>query len=347
MKDLILGDLHVGIKNSNNAFRDFIFAYITYIVEYCVKNEIDRIIQVGDLCHSRYSLTHKDHDMIRAIFQLCKDNGIEWMQLVGNHDATYKHTLISNTPDKIAGEYDNVTVINHAMRDNDYSYIPWICDDNRDECMTMINSPDTNIAFGHFELDGWEQTKGHVMKSNMKDDMLNMFDHVYTGHYHVRCKRGNITYVGTPYPLTKNDIDHPHGFDVIDRETKKAEFIENDEKWSLFQEFNYNGESPDKLDVGHLKERIVFFNLNQRVTPAKLKKIKIIVDEMNPIDVKYIVNYEEDIIETSLDESILKTDSKGAISDYINEQDDIDPEVKPEVIDFLHGLISEIEEGVE
>ena len=91
---------------------------------------------------------------------------------------------------------------------------------------------------GHLELNGFEAHPGHVMESGMDGTFFNKFKRVFSGHYHQKSTKGNISYLGNPYQLYWNDYGCKRGFHVFDTTTLKTTFYRN--PFDVFHKLYYN-----------------------------------------------------------------------------------------------------------
>ena len=117
--------------------------------------------------------------------------------------------------------------------------LPWICDDNREEVFNTVASTDAKVCMGHLELNGFEAHPGHVMESGMDKTLFDKFSRVFTGHYHQKSTKGNVSYLGNPYQLYWNDYGCKRGFHVFDTDTLKTTFYRN--PFDTFHKLYYNG----------------------------------------------------------------------------------------------------------
>lgn len=338
----ILGDLHFGVRHNSPHFREFIVEYVNGVIDECIKYGIKTIAQVGDLCNSRLSLNHLDHDAILNLYQRCDDVGIEWIQLVGNHDSTFKRHLRSNTPSKLARGFKNICVIDKPIEcvfgGENTLLLPWICDENYKQTMEMIKNTDAKYCLAHLELDGYP-VNGQIMRSTMKDTIFKKFDRVITGHYHSPSSRGNIDYIGSLFDLTWADVGDVRGWYTLSPTINKLTLIKNEASQSLFKVFEYTGQDLKKLDVGWLGGSIVKVLIQQKISPQKLKTLKQMISDTHPIDAKYIDNTLVELTEVEfVDEVELQTDTKKIIVDYVSDQEDV-VETKKESVSALLCII--------
>ena len=61
---------------------------------------------------------------------------------------------------------------------------------------------------------------------------------MFSGHYHQKSTKGNVTYLGNPYQLYWNDYGTKRGFHVFDTETLKVTFYRN--PFDTFHKLYYN-----------------------------------------------------------------------------------------------------------
>ena len=74
------------------------------------------------------------------------------------------------------------------------------------------------------------------------------FEKVFSGHYHQRSTRENITYLGNPYQIYWNDYRDARGFHIFDTETLELEFIKN--PYEIYEKIYYH---EDNIQSGMFK----------------------------------------------------------------------------------------------
>jgi len=238
MKIAILGDLHLGARNSSAHFSSYFNSFFTDIFyPYCLANDISSVIQLGDLFDNRTSVSLKAFHACRDTwFGGLRKHGIHMYTLLGNHDIHFRESLVINSPELFLGEYrDCVTIINKptALRVGDFScdVVPWICEENLGDVSQFIEREDRNsIVFGHFEFGGFKMQANSPLTTEL-DSSAKLFSSRYkkviSGHYHTRSENGNILYTGIPYQITWSDYGDPKGFHILDTETGAIEFVVN------------------------------------------------------------------------------------------------------------------------
>jgi DNA repair exonuclease SbcCD nuclease subunit len=254
MKIALLGDTHFGARNDNQAFHDFFEKfYRDVFFPYLIENNIDTVIQFGDLFDRRKYINFNTLARSRKYFfdQLALA-GIGMHVFVGNHDTFYKNTNEVNSPDLLLTEYTNIKVysdpIDVTFDGLPITLLPWVCSGNIQQCLDHIENTPAQILFGHLELAGFEMYRGAVNDHGQFDNsVLSKFDIVCSGHFHHKSSRGNIHYLGTPYEMSWSDYNDPRGFHIFDTDTRELEFIRN--PFVIFNKIHYDDADKSMDDV--------------------------------------------------------------------------------------------------
>ena len=243
MKILLITDQHFGVRNDNehfiNHYKKF---YGQVVIPFIKASGIKEIISLGDTFDRRRYINFHSLDEAKEMWfdQLIK-LGCNHTMLIGNHDIYYKNTLKVNAPHEILGEY-NFDVIDKPTTKSydgtDILMLPWICDDNKSEVFEAVQRSKAPVLMGHLELNGFEAHPGHIMESGMDGTFFNKFKRVFSGHYHQKSTKGNISYLGNPYQLYWNDYGCKRGFHVFDTSTLKTTFYRN--PFDIFYKLYYN-----------------------------------------------------------------------------------------------------------
>ena len=245
MKIAFITDQHFGCRNDSPVFHNFFEKFYTeFFFPYLEQNNIKTVIDLGDTFDRRkyisfYSLSRAK----KYYFDQIQKRMITLVSIVGNHVIPYRNTLQPNALDLLLKEYSTVQTIDEpcefTFEDNTkFLLIPWICEDNHDKTMEMINRTDAQVALGHLEIGGFEMYKGSVHEDGMEPSVFSKFDMVCSGHFHHKSSRGNIHYLGCPYEMTWSDYNDTKGFHVYDTETRELTFIEN--PYRMFHKIVYD-----------------------------------------------------------------------------------------------------------
>ena len=222
--------------------------YSEIFFPYLKENNIDTIVQLGDLFDRRKFINFNSLYLVRRyFFDPIKENEIKFHTLLGNHDVAYKNTLEVNSSSLLLNDYGNITIHNSfntvSFDGIDVDIVPWICDDNQVEIFDKIKESKSQICFGHFEIAGFEMDRGNICHEGIDKSSLKKYDIVLTGHFHHKSSDGHITYVGTPGEMTWSDYNDPRGFHIFDTDTRELTFIQN--PYRMFYKVTYDDTKQD------------------------------------------------------------------------------------------------------
>ena len=331
MKILLITDQHFGVRNDNehfiNHYKKF---YGQVVIPFIKASGIKEIISLGDTFDRRRYINFHSLDEAKEMWfdQLIK-LGCNHTMLIGNHDIYYKNTLKVNAPHEILGEY-NFDVIDKPTTKSydgtDILMLPWICDDNKSEVFEAVQRSKAPVLMGHLELNGFEAHPGHIMESGMDGTFFNKFKRVFSGHYHQKSTKGNISYLGNPYQLYWNDYGCKRGFHVFDTSTLKTTFYRN--PFDIFHKLYYNNgvsipESEDlkgsfvKLIVEEKGDYQKFDYAVKQLQNIGLGDLKIVEDLSAELECSDSTMETEDtmtLLESYIDEIELKVDKSNVKS---------------------------------
>lgn len=294
MKILILGDLHLGYRNSNIVFFDMMKDFFTKtLFPYIKDNGIEVVLQLGDVHDRRKSI-----DFIIAawiannLFKWFENEGIEFWSIVGNHDSYYKNTISIDGMSQLSERLNYVHIIKEptllTFDNQKFMMVPWICDENREACAKAVaeNADSNSFLLGHFELSGFEMVRGFKSDVDCLDrGVIRKWRKVFSGHYHLTSERDNIIYVGTPYELNWNDYGDKKRFFVYNTEDSSIEEIPT--KSSIFKKVAITTENL-KTSFEDCTGKFVKVSIEDGMKPKELEKILSRISQSGALNVKCI-----------------------------------------------------------
>ena len=224
MRILNIGDLHYGEHGNSQKYNEQVNEFIDYICENYV-GVVDKVVQVGDWFHHRnkiqvdtLSYAIVGAKKLEAAFG--KENVYV---LSGNHDLFYLNRLDVSS---LAAIDPYVTVVDDLTTiGTDVLLTPWIATDEMWESVVEA-SQNHKTVIGHFEFSAFKMNEHYVMESGRSHKELKDYTRVISGHYHTRQEKDNVTYVGTPYPITFSEANQKHGVYILDTATDELKFEE-------------------------------------------------------------------------------------------------------------------------
>jgi len=333
----IIGDLHFGKKEDHDIFVKYQIQSYLKVIESIKKQGIKTIILAGDICDNRKYITYTTLQIIKKHII---DPELNYIIVVGNHDAYYKNTNKLNAPKELFGEFENVTIIDNEPKeiiiDKDKClFVPWMNKENSEICMKSIKTSNAKYCFGHFDINGAQMTKGILCGSSLRSDYFKKFERVFSGHFHLTQEIGNIIYIGSMCQLDWNDYGDKKRIIIIDRNDLISQSLVDE----IFVKININNEYKfENLD--QYKDKFLRIYINR-----KLKKI----DETKLIEI--IENsVKHEIIDNTiiLDEAItIEEDEefveivKECIESYEGEEESVKKESYELIIGEYNNILAE------
>lgn len=333
-KVCLLNDTHWGCRNDGLSFlRYFDRFYTNVFFPYLEKNNITRIIHLGDFFDRRKFINYHTLSETRRIF-LEPARKYEIDLIVGNHDVAFKQTNDLNSPDLLFRDYPNIKVHTSAAElvvdGVKLALLPWVCTDNYLESMEFLKQTQSQLLFAHLEIQGFEMHAGQISDTGFKENVFNKFDMVMTGHFHHKSTRGNIHYLGSPVEITWADYNDDRGFHIFDTDTRELTYIKN--PYSVFKKIFYDDREPEvvekliasgmddfhdtftKIVIRHRTNQLLFDRLQETLESVKPVDVSIVdntIDMLSDVDID-----DEDIEDTpAIIRSVVATVEKQTVKD--------------------------------
>lgn len=336
MKILLISDIHFGVKNNSEEFLKTIDTYFKNDVFNQIKiKNIQQLWILGDLFDNPTNTDILVESYVLNIFDLLLKSfpNLTIHLLLGNHEIYFKTTLEVSSLNIFKNFNSRLTLYNTVQElyldSCKVLIVPWLIkgSKNYSDFERALNKS-YDVCFGHFSINGFEIIKGRQETHGLNQSLFKNFGEVFSGHFHIRKKYGNIQYLGCPYEITWNDYGDIKGLTIFDTETKQAEFIENTispkhkiiRLSSIAIDKNIMKECKGNF-VKYIIDKTIDANVNDKIEAffkANSQKLTIINET------EFVV--EE--VETEIDSDNLQIDSKKFLIDFVKETklpEDIDP----------------------
>jgi DNA repair exonuclease SbcCD nuclease subunit len=345
MKIGIFTDTHYGAKKGSKHLHDYFeLFYKNVFFPALEEHGVETVIHMGDAFDSRKSIDYQSLEWAkRVVFEPLKKYQVH--MIVGNHDCYFKNSNHVNSPELLLQDYSNIKTYSSPTNTKicgiDMTLIPWICSENYDETLKVIQKSKSKIAMGHLELKGFRVNKHLVMDEHGADPkMFDKFDKVFSGHYHTRSDNGKIFYLGNPYEMYWNDVNDTRGFHIFDTETLEHTPIDN--PYRLFYNIYYEDTPYQTFDSSEYVSKIVKVIVRKKSKPKDFERF---IDKLYKIgiqDLKIVENF--DIQEN---ENFVIDEEENTISilnRYIDESEcDFDKNIIKGIFEELYKQACEVE----
>lgn len=331
----ILGDTHFGVRSDSKAFNDYYRKfYETVFFPSLLDREVTDIYQLGDLFDRRKYVNFFTLAECREyFFDKIQELGMHLHVLIGNHDIFWKESLSVNSPSLLLKDYSNITLyqkpttieINNCKVD----IIPWICKENEEDIYKFIKKTESALCFGHFEIAGFQMYRGIDNHEGISADIFNKYKHVFSGHYHHKSSKDNITYVGTPMEHTWADYDDPRGFHIFDGNTLELEFIQN--PFTIFEKIYYD-DTKDMKSIPDCSEKHLKLIVVNKTDFYKFDQFVDSLYKSNPLELKIIEDFSEFEAQALDTEEVDLEDTMTLLAKYV---DDLETDANKERIKTL------------
>jgi len=249
MRIALINDTHAGARGDSLLFNEFFFKFWEgTFFPYLKENNIKHIVHLGDVVDRRKFINYVILNQWRTrFFDVLQREGITMDVIVGNHDVTFKNTNEINAMHELFDHYTNIQVLIAPKLNNydglDVLMVPWINSGNYEQSMEELSTTSAQVAFGHFEIAGFEMDRGNISHSGLDRKVFDKFDMVLSGHFHHKSTDGTIYYLGNQYEITWADHEDTRGFHVFDTTTRDLTFIQNPNK--IFYKVSYDDSVQD------------------------------------------------------------------------------------------------------
>ena len=287
---------------------------------------ISTVIDLGDTFDNRKNIDFNVWNRIRSYyFDRLRDLYITVHMITGNHDVYYKNTNNINSPDLLLSDYNNIIVYSNPTTVNiegtDICILPWINNENYDETMEVIKNTKAKIAMGHLELNGFEVSVGMPHEGGLNPDIFYKFKQVFSGHFHHKSSKGNITYLGNPYQMFWNDYKDERGFHLYEPATNKLQRIKN--PYEIFKKIYYNDSSDSGFSINpsDYANSFVKVIVENKTDVYKFEKTIESLYEANVYDLKIVENFSTTINDDYEIDDIEIKDTLSLLNEYIEEME--------------------------
>jgi len=344
-KVALITDTHFGVRKGSQILHDYFEKF--YKETFFPKIDelgINTIIHLGDCFDVRKTIDYWSLDWAkRVFFDPIQDRNLNLIMIVGNHDSFYKNSIKLNSPRINLREYFNINIIDSpqtiSVNNQKIFMVPWICEENAEEFSKNLEDTDAKICMGHLELAGFYANKDYKCEHGIDPDNFNKFEQVFSGHFHKKSNKGNVSYLGNPYQMYWNDEGETRGFHIFDLDNNQLELIPNPN--SMFHKIFYNeNREVDDINPPDYINTYIKIIVEGKSTPVKLSRLVDKLYDNSVHDVKVIENFEVEVDENI---DIESEDTLTTLTNYVNAlENDINKENLVNIFKTLYVEAQEV-----
>lgn len=333
MKVAIITDTHWSSRKSSRLFHDYFELFYKNIFFPTLEKEgITTVIHMGDAFDNRKSIDLWGLEWTKRVV-LDPLSKYQVHLVTGNHDVYFRNTNEVNSPELLLKDYPNVKTYSNPTEirvDNlDILLLPWICQDNKDQSLKMIEKTKAKVAMGHLELCGFRVNRQIVMEHGLDSNIFEKFSKVFSGHYHTRSNNGTVYYLGNPYEIYWTDVGDTRGFTIFDTETLEHTPVNN--PYKIFYNIYYEDTNYQTFDSREYENKIVKVVVRKKSDTEKFEKFIDKLYASGVAELKIVENFQS--IELESFEAFESEDTLSILNRYIQEAEiDLDKSIIQKVI---------------
>ncbi len=213
-KAAIFTDIHFGLKSNSELHNKDCLNFVKWATDKAKQEGCETAMFLGDWHNNRASINIVTLNYSLKALEYLNDNFERVYFIPGNHDLYYRDKRDIQSVEW-ARHLPNVQIVNDWFTSGDVVIAPWLVGDDHKRITRLKGK----YMFGHFELPHFYMNAMVQMPDHgeIKNEHFGNFDHVFTGHFHKRQQRQNITYIGNCFPHNYADAgDDDRGLTILE-----------------------------------------------------------------------------------------------------------------------------------
>lgn len=207
-------DIHFGLRSNSLQHNTDCLAFVEWFIQTAEEEGCETCFFLGDWNHHRATINVQTLQFgLRALEKLSAAFQ-RVIFIAGNHDLYYRDKRDVSSVEW-AKHLPNVTVVTDWISEGGVVVAPWLVGGD----WRKLQGLGGKYLFGHFELPYFYMNARVEMPDHgeLQTEHLSGFEQVYSGHFHKRQHRGNVTYMGNAFPHNYADAgDDDRGMMVLE-----------------------------------------------------------------------------------------------------------------------------------
>ena len=213
-KAAVCTDIHFGLKSNSVQHNTDCLDFIDWFIKTAKENNCETCFFLGDWHHHRANINIQTLQYSLRALEKLNNNFDKVYFIPGNHDLYYRDKREVHSVEW-ANHLANVTIVNDWLEQDNVVIAPWLVGQDWKRLQNLSGK----YLFGHFELPHFFMNAQVEMPDHgeLQSTHLGGFERAFSGHFHKRQFRGNITYIGNAFPHNYADAgDDDRGMMMLD-----------------------------------------------------------------------------------------------------------------------------------
>ena len=190
-------DIHFGMKSGSRIHNQDCEDFVKWFCEEAKAAGAETCIFLGDWHHNRATTDVSTMNYTVSNLERLSNTFEKVYFMVGNHDLFYKDKREINSVEFMR-LFPNIVPITEQLTEGDVTLLPWLVGEE----WKAVKNIKSRYVFGHFELPYFKMNAMVEMPDHgelQPDHFVNQ-EYVFSGHFHKRQTKGNVTYMGNAFP---------------------------------------------------------------------------------------------------------------------------------------------------
>jgi DNA repair exonuclease SbcCD nuclease subunit len=207
-------DIHFGLKSGSRVHNIDCEEFVTWFCETAKAQGCETAIFLGDWHHNRSTTDVSTMNYTVSNLERLNDTFEKLYFILGNHDLFYKDKREINSIEFMR-LFPNIVPVRERLTEGDVTIMPWLIGDEWKD----VKNIKSRYVFGHLELPLFYMNAMVQMPDHgqLQGDHFVNQEYVFSGHFHKRQSKGNITYIGNAFPHNYADAsDDDRGMMILE-----------------------------------------------------------------------------------------------------------------------------------
>jgi DNA repair exonuclease SbcCD nuclease subunit len=190
-------DIHFGLKSGSRTHNQDCEEFVNWFCDTAQAQGCETAIFLGDWHHNRSTTDVSTMNYTVSNLEKLSQSFEKVYFILGNHDLFYKDKREINSVEFMR-LFPNIVPIRENFTEGDVTIMPWLIGDEWKE----VSKLKSRYVFGHLELPLFYMNAMVQMPDHgqLQGSHFGHQEYVFSGHFHKRQSKGNVTYIGNAFP---------------------------------------------------------------------------------------------------------------------------------------------------